>query len=63
MKIGVARKIERNGINVRKACELSRINPCAIYSEDMQASIGEALIKESSVHASIQRSIQELGRE
>jgi hypothetical protein len=41
MKIGAARKIERNGINGRKASELSRINPCAIYSEDMQASIQE----------------------
>ena len=59
MKIGVARKIERNGINGRKECELSRINPCAIYSEDMQASIEEASIETPS----IQESIQELGRE
>jgi hypothetical protein len=59
MKIGVARKIERNGINGRKGSELSRINPCAIYSEDMQASIEEASIETPS----IQESIQELGRE
>jgi hypothetical protein len=54
MDIVIARNIERNGINERKACELSRINPCAIYSEDMQASIQEASIEEST--------IQELGR-
>jgi hypothetical protein len=59
MKIGVARKIERNGINGRKGSELSRINPCAIYSEDMQASIEEASIETPS----IQESIQELRRE
>jgi hypothetical protein len=42
MEIIAARNVERVGINGRKAVRLSRINPCAIYSEDMQASIEEA---------------------
>src|ERR1700733_12065373 len=64
-------KIERNEIDERKAVRLSRINPCAIYSEDMAASIEEALARKYSFPESIQRtikitiprSIQEIGRE